>query len=196
MEQSSHYEKDGKKYLRVTSLLAHFPDPELQKWELRIGSAEAARIKKAATDTGSNVDAWCRAQIMERELPKLLNDDAKRCADQFLVWRERYGYRLTEGKRLYSDELLVCGEPDILADDDMVIDIKAAKMISSKYRIQVGCYCLLTGRRAGGILRLDKGSTQYEFDHSEDYGEHIKEFFRRYESYHYDMKWGKTWQKN
>lgn len=156
-------------YDRVTSILDTYQAPELIDWKIRVGKKEAKRISTVATKIGTNVDEYVKAKITGAKVPKLKSVEAENCVKAWESWVNDYGIKLGSlrcGVRLFNEETKVCGEPDILMDNE-VLDIKCSSEIRQAYWIQTNWYAkeLRFGYRS--VLRLDKNLGIYEYERKE-----------------------------
>lgn len=155
-------------YDRVSAILETYQDPKLIAWKVLKGKKEANRISKEATNIGSNVDEYIKAEIQGLKLPKLKTQEAENCVRAWEKWKEDYGVQvpnLAIGRRLFNEETKVCGEPDIYyPDQDLVIDIKCSSSIRQNYWLQTEWYARNIGFNNRGILRLCKNLAVYEYE--------------------------------
>lgn len=216
---SDSFIKDGRKYDRVTSVIAVYQDVNIVDWKVSVEkscafakgfnkavkefgtiSAEemvippsTAKIKKEATTIGTHVDEYVKADILGQPLPKLKKHEEKNCVSAYHRWQEDHGrlMDLSVGKRMYDDDLLVCGEPDIMdLDSRRVIDIKCSKKVSDTYFIQVAVYAHMLGMHKGAILRLDKALGDYEYVEFDVGDEQMNVFISLLNVYRYFKKEG------
>lgn len=165
------YERDGKRYDRITACLDYFASPELVNWKLRVGKREAGRISREALKIGENVDLCIRVFLDGDgdNLPKLKTQEAKNCWEAFQSWLSVYAPDVDHRKlctigTVFSDELCVAGTPDLEWNVHTVIDIKCSNAIRPQYWLQTEFY----GRQMPccknkAILRLDKNLGIFEF---------------------------------
>jgi hypothetical protein len=156
-------------YDRVSAILDTYQAPDLIDWKIRTGKKEARRISTIATRIGSNVDEYIKAEILGAKLPKLKSTEAENCVKAWKKWKEDYGIKVKDlavGKRLFDEEIRICGEPDILMNDE-VLDIKCSSAIRQNYWIQTQVYADMLGFRSRSILRLDKNLGCYSYEKKE-----------------------------
>lgn len=155
-------------YDRVSSILDTYQDPKLIEWKILKGKKEYKRISKVATDIGTNVDAYIKAEIIGSKLPKLKTQEAENCIEAWHKWVEDYGIdvsKLDVGVRLFCDETKVCGEPDVIIPfQEEVLDIKCSSSIRPNYWLQTNWYAKQANLPMRSILRLDKSLAIYEYE--------------------------------
>jgi len=155
-------------YERVSAILDVYQDPELIDWKIRVGKKESKRISKVATDIGTNVDEYIKAEIQGLKLPKLKTQEAENCVRAWRKWVEDYRINFNAlqcGERLFNEETKVCGEPDILlVPSKEVLDIKCSSSIRQSYWLQTNWYAQQLGYEGRSILRLDKNLGIYEYE--------------------------------
>lgn len=126
------------------------------------------KISKTATDIGSDVDAWIRADIEGKKYPKLNSIEVENCVKAYQKWVEDYQVdvkTLKSGSRLFNGTTKICGEPDILdPNESMVIDIKCSSAIRQTYWLQTEWYGRELGYTSKAVLRLDKNLAIYEYE--------------------------------
>lgn len=166
-----YYEREGKRYERITHVLDYFAPPELVDWKIRVGKREAGRISREAMKIGDNVDQCIRALIDGdgEHLPKLKTLEAQNCWEAFESWLQHYApdiehRQLATANTVFSEELCTAGTPDLEWNVCTVIDIKCSSAIRPSYWLQTEFY----GRnmpcvKNKAILRLDKNLGIYEF---------------------------------
>jgi len=120
--------------------------------------------RKKAFKIGIRVDEL----IKTNEFPSMKDSDEVRNAfASWIEWKENYSPRTIEiGERLYNDEIMITGEPDLYFNGVEINDIKCASSIRFEYWVQLGGYLLLPNHRKierVSILRLDKKSGEYEY---------------------------------
>lgn len=157
------YEKDGRQYSRITSILDYFPAPELVDWKIDVGRREARRISTIALKIGDNVDEAIKAEICKAKIPRLKSEEAKNCFEAYKQWQKDYQLgELTCGTTVFDDEWGVAGTPDFY-DEDTVIDSKCSSEIRLQYWLQTEFYGRKLGKKYKAILRLDKNLAIYEY---------------------------------
>ena len=121
---------EGERYTSITSILSELSKADIQKWRERVGEEEANRITKKASRRGTAVHSVCESYIknangfLDGELPHII--EMFRSIEPLLDRIDNV--RLVEGA-LWSDELMVAGRTDLVADFDdevAVIDYKTS----------------------------------------------------------------------
>lgn len=152
-------------YLRITQVLDWFKEPAYWDWVLRVGKKEARRVGTVARKIGSNVDEAVKADILlTTPWPKLKSLEAENCYKAWKRWVAEYPFISVQvADRLFNDELMVTGEPDILLSDT-VIDIKTSAAIRPAYWLQTEFYARQLNLPYKAILRLDKNLGDYQYE--------------------------------
>ena len=160
---SNYYEKEGKKFDRITRILGYFKNPELVKWELRVGAKEAKRICTVAQKRGTNVDEAIRKHVSGEKVPKFKTIEEENCFKAYLQWREDYSIKsVLSASTLFDDDAFIAGTPDLWLPDE-TLDIKCASSIRDNYWLQTEWYSRKHGDSFKSILRLDGNLAQYEY---------------------------------
>lgn len=160
---SEFYEKDGKKFDRVTKILGYFQAPELVDWKLRVGKKEANRISKVAIKRGTSVDEAIRRHVSGEKIPKFKTIEEENCFKAYLQWRKDYGIeKIESATTMFDDDAMIAGTPDLWIQDTTV-DIKCAKSIKQNYWLQTEWYARRKGHHFKAILRLDPDLSHYEY---------------------------------
>ena len=158
------YERDGKRYDRITRVIGHFAPPELVAYKVKVGNRAANAAAKKAAQFGSMVDEAIRLDWNNPKNPKPSSEwSCAICA--FEMWKRDFGVTsLSFPDTAFSDELMVAGTPDFVFGD-MIVDLKCSSSVKTIYFAQLGAYWALTGKQAKdlAILRLDKNTGLYEF---------------------------------
>lgn len=159
-----YYEKEGRRYDRITHILDYFSPPELVSWKIRVGKKEAGIISRAALRIGENVDEAIRQSIDGGVQVKLKTTEAKNCMEAFWEWRNERKAQLSTMETVFDDELMVAGTPDIFwMNNQTLIDIKCASAIRPSYWLQTEFYARQKPITTKGILRLEKNLAIYEY---------------------------------
>lgn len=149
-------------YVRVSTILNYFHEPELVDWMIAKGK-DAKKIGKKAMSIGTNVDEAIKEFVATGYYGRVKTIEATNCLDGFKRWYDDYKPTLTVGTRLYLDSLQLTGEPDIYWGQ-RVIDLKCAGAIRQKYWVQTGIYDFMGSRSLQtAILRLHKHLADYEY---------------------------------
>lgn len=159
---AEYYEKNGKRYDRITRILDYFPHPDLVDWKIDVGRREARRVSTAATNIGDNVDEYVKQKLLGGKLPKLKTQEAKNCLEAFESWVAAYSPVLKVGETVFDDALMVAGTPDLIWNDTL-IDIKCSREIKHSYWLQTEFYARCLGVQYKAVLRLDKNLAMFEY---------------------------------
>ena len=183
---SEYYEKDGRKYDRITKILGYLKGDELVNYLIKHGKRE----NTAALRIGSKVDGliteWWQKGMKERPTSKQF--EVSSCLKAFFDWYDNNKVDIVDMQvTLYNDALGFAGTFDMFAnvnDVATMIDLKTSKKIVPEYFIQVGTYAYeyrkVHESKKLMILRLDKNLEMYE-DVSVDYDtEYFSAFHGRY----------------
>ncbi len=163
MGDEEFYVKDEVNYERVTSVLGYFTPPSLVKWQLRVGTKEAKRIKTVSMKIGTNVDEAIRADVIGLDPIKLKSQEAKNCFKAYKQWRKDYAIKnIQSATTLYDEEAKIAGTPDLWMPDE-TCDIKCASSIRMNYWLQTEWYARKKGHGYKSILRLDSALAEYEY---------------------------------
>lgn len=196
MADFKYYERGGRKYHRVTTVLDYFPCPELVEWKVRVGKAEAGRISRKAFKDGSRIDELCEAdwRTGKYKLKKSDNAEVRSAMQGWEQWKDEWSdvYADIQGMQetVFSDAWGVAGTLDIRTSK-AIIDIKGAQRISKNYWVQTAFYNSGFGLPNCYILRLGKSEGTYEFiprpeEYSQDY---LEEIIKSYVNvYNYNKK--------
>lgn len=164
----THYNIDGKKYNRVTSVLDYFLPKPLLEWALKEGRKEYKNKTKTAKSIGKRVDKIATA-IVNKQHWKVTDKDhpaVRNCVRGFQNWlNEEKPDILDTQVTCYDEKLGIAGTRD-LRTYDTIIDIKCANRISLSYWLQLAAYVKLSKLPIThiAVLRLDKltGDNQYK----------------------------------
>lgn len=147
---SHEYTVDGVAYAGVTSVIGSvIRKPELERWMMRVGLAEAERVRNEAADFGTLVHAI--AFLQAEEVPSIAMGDEHTAdtapqVDAFMAWLEE---TIAE---VYATELMVAhegyryaGTLDMLCrfkGDKVptVVDLKTGKGVYAEMRYQSAAY--------------------------------------------------------
>ena len=173
------YLVNKKKVPSTTQVLTRFKNATgLIIWANNLG-LEGKRYHdelKKAGDIGTELHTLGELHIKDEyyELPE--DQTVKNCFNQFLEWWENSNYQVTWTEKPYaSKKLLFGGCPDLLVNENILIDLKTSKAIYSDYIIQLSAYAELIKEVDGVeiekaiIVRFPKDDDQTE----------IKEFSKK-----------------
>lgn len=163
----THYNIDGLKYDRVTSVLDYFMPKPLLEWALKEGVKGYKDKTKTGKAIGTRADNiamaiiegkhWC---ITDKDHPAIRN-----CVEGFKRWLEEEKPAIDDHQiTCYDNDLMIAGTRD-LRIGNMIVDIKCANRISLNYWIQLAVYAKLSKLPIEklAILRLDKLVGFYEY---------------------------------
>ena len=148
-------------FIRISTILDYFTERQLVEWMIKHGK-DSKRMSKQATKVGTEVDQAIKQFVAFGTYGKVKTVEANSCLEGFKRWYEDYNPVLTIGKRLFSDDLKLTGEPDLYWNS-RILDIKCASAIRPKYHLQTAAYAMMDGKDATGILRLHKQLEDYEY---------------------------------
>lgn len=173
------YEKDGKRYYSVTTILSVLGSKELMKWANSMGfkHIDSEKYTEDKAEFGTLVHAGLQKIIdpdaeVEMIQPKnaIHAYEANKCYDSFERLMKNYKFEtICTEKTLVSHELRYAGTMDWVAklDDKLtLIDFKTSKIVTFKYLLQLAGYMKLLEleegitieRAAICIVREDKAS--------------------------------------
>jgi len=164
----THYEKDGKKFERFSTVAEYFMAPSLVAWKVRVGQKTAGLISRAALRVGSRVDELCEADVRDGSYRLGARDNAevRSCMKGWEQWKTDWAGHYTDSyttqETVFYDEWLVAGTADLFGGG-RIIDIKTSKKISLMNWVQLAFYNKCLGCRDRYILRLDKALGTYEY---------------------------------
>lgn len=174
-KNADFYERDGRKYLRVTRVLDYFQPTELVEWKLRVGKREASRVSTIALKSGTAVHEAVEA-ILNGGVPKKTDSVEVMAATRaFLDWSESYLLDKTGVRQevtQFCERRMIAGTYDLLVPSmDTLVDLKTSKRISSTYFLQLGAYWSMMPEserpRYLAILVLDKQTAMYDYVRTE-----------------------------
>lgn len=164
-----YYEKEGRRYDRITHILDYFSPPGLVDWKIRVGRKEAGMISRAALRIGSNVDDSIREHVggcrTIGNYKGLKTQEAINCYKAFEDWKKDHvvEYLAIVGTT-FNDELMVAGTPDLFRGDKLtIVDVKCSSKIRESYWLQTEFYARSSGCLNKAILRLDKNLGIFEY---------------------------------
>lgn len=157
------YEFDSVRYPRVTRILSILKDPDLEKWEDRVGPSQASKVLKSSIRVGNKLDKAIKDQL--RGL-KGHPSGSSEVIQGWKAWSEYYSLNQLDyqvGEPMVSKTYHYAGEPDLyLPNTKEVIEIKATTAIRDKHWIQLHSYVPLIWKASGvwsdvtlRVVRLD-----------------------------------------
>ena len=163
------YEKDGRRYPSVTSILRYYPKGDgFYKWVGSVGKEEAEKIRDFAGEQGNKVHKAIENYLSNKEIDyDSLSAKESGLVIAFLDW---YKDLITEHKvEVVALELPVLNEVDGYAgtidivlkiDQEIwIVDIKTSNYVQTTHKLQLSAYrhCLLTEDVKLGIIHLKSG---------------------------------------
>ena len=166
------YKIDNKKVPSVTTILGRFKNATgLLIWANQIGlkgQLYQDELKKAG-DIGTALHDLAEIHIKEEyyELPE--DKKVRNCFNQFLEWWDNNNYKVTwTEKHFCSEKYLYGGTPDLLVNENILVDFKTSKGIYSDYLVQGSAYAKLIEENENRkidkfiICRFPKDNSQTE----------------------------------
>ena len=166
------YKIDNKKVPSVTTILGRFKNATgLLIWANQIGlkgQLYQDELKKAG-DIGTALHDLAEIHIKEEyyELPE--DEKVRNCFNQFLEWWDNNNYKVTwTEKHFCSEKYLYGGTPDLLVNENILVDFKTSKGIYSDYLVQGSAYAKLIEENENRkidkfiICRFSKDNSQTE----------------------------------
>lgn len=166
------YKIDNKKVPSVTTILGRFKNATgLLIWANQIGlkgQLYQDELKKAG-DIGTALHDLAEIHIKEEyyELPE--DEKVRNCFNQFLEWWDNNNYKVTwTEKHFCSEKYLYGGTPDLLVNENILVDFKTSKGIYSDYLVQGSAYAKLIEENENRkidkfiICRFPKDNSQTE----------------------------------
>lgn len=210
MADFEFYERDGKKYERITTITDYFCPPELVDWKVKVGKKESNRISRIALKFGSEVDERIRANPLSPLKKKADKAEVSNALLGWDSWLKHYEpVEIVFPDTLYDDEKLVAGTPDFKwldrAGKWTLTDIKTSREIRPSNIFQLGGYASMMSPRpdAVAILDLSKSLGMFEYLTNEKLGLSVdacinafNECYLHYKIYHYlqsRMKPNRAW---
>jgi hypothetical protein len=166
------YKIDNKKVPSVTTILGRFKNATgLLIWANQIGlkgQLYQDELKKAG-DIGTALHDLAEIHIKEEyyELPQ--DEKVRNCFNQFLEWWDNNNYKVTwTEKHFCSEKYLYGGTPDLLVNENILVDFKTSKGIYPDYLVQGSAYAKLIEENENRkidkfiICRFPKDNSQTE----------------------------------
>ena len=167
-----YYEKDGKRYTRVSRIIDFFAPPDLVEWKMDTGRKEAGRISRAALKIGSRVDDLITENWQNPKVGKKDGLEVQSCLQAWQAWLKDYQPKeLKFHETVYDEEAMVAGTYDFMWGD-ILVDIKTSRNVKPYHFFQLGAYggMMKPHPEKLAILRLDKSLGIYEFVESRKVG--------------------------
>lgn len=150
---------DGEKYPSITTVLSILSRKFLQEWRQRVGEAEANRISKAAASRGTSLHSVIEYYLNNQKLPAdfRLTPTVKLMFQRMRPLLHKIDNIVAQEIPLYSDELMVAGRCDTIAEYNgklSIIDFKSSTKAKKKdwisnYFYQTTAYALMFEERTG-----------------------------------------------
>ncbi len=166
------YKIDNKKVPSVTTILGRFKNATgLLIWANQIGlkgQLYQDELKKAG-DIGTALHDLAEIHIKEEyyELPQ--DEKVRNCFNQFLEWWDNNNYKVTwTEKHFCSEKYSYGGTPDLLVNENILVDFKTSKGIYADYLVQGSAYAKLIEENESRkidkfiICRFPKDNSQTE----------------------------------
>ena len=166
------YKIDNKKVPSVTTILGRFKNATgLLIWANQIGlkgQLYQDELKKAG-DIGTALHDLAEIHIKEEyyELPE--DKKVRNCFNQFLEWWDNNNYKVTwTEKHFCSEKYSYGGTPDLLVNENILVDFKTSKGIYADYLVQGSAYAKLIEENESRkidkfiICRFPKDNSQTE----------------------------------
>jgi CRISPR/Cas system-associated exonuclease Cas4 (RecB family) len=143
------YEKNGKKYISVTTAISIIRKHFLEKWRGKLGNKVCDQILESSIQRGNLFDAYAEKigkghgmEINFDEIKGYMKNMVMNYRDWFFENVEKV---VLIKERLYSEKYLISGEPDLIAilkgrKTPDVIDIKTGKTLGRDYELQLSGY--------------------------------------------------------
>lgn len=159
---STHYDIDGERYPRVTSVCAILANSGLAYWRGRVGNAEADRVSREATTIGKRAHKAIELYVKRKTCGCVplcaehpcstflgsLRSDVVPIVRAYLDWHAEHVRGVIASEKLAVSRLYkFAGTVDLVAmldDDDIptVIDIKTSNSVSETWGLQTAAYQL------------------------------------------------------
>ncbi len=178
-----YYERDGRKYERVSTILDYFPSPGLIDWKVRVGKRESGAVSRKALKIGTIVDGYCEDDVNGKgySVKKKDTEEVRSCMRAWEEWKRDYpgvfsGLNQTQ-ERVFFNDWGVAGTCDLLSPT-VLIDVKTSKRVSLAYWVQLAVYNREFKRAEKRVLCLSKELGTYEYvecpaEYSQEYLEQV-----------------------
>lgn len=148
-KKERYYEKDGKKYVSVTTFLSIINKPGLNFWRAKVGNEQASELAKAGADIGSEfhfiVDQLLRGKMMwtSHAFQTMLDQQPEVLRKLLRRWHEWYSAQpdkvLSSERTVFSDLFGYAGQLD--AETNLRIwDWKTSNFMDKSYVLQAHDY--------------------------------------------------------
>jgi hypothetical protein len=138
-----HYEIDGEKYVRVSTVLGIIAKPGLEAWRQKVGAEEANRISNEAAEHGTALHKILEDIDLGFPIPEPSMDDAT--IEAYLMWKREHVRRvLMVEQRVHHERLRFAGTLDRLYElhdgRRLIYDVKTGRSVDGIYRLQGAAY--------------------------------------------------------
>lgn len=165
----AYYEKDGRRYDRVTRVLSIWPEPELASWRERVGKAVANRTMKQTQKLGQEFDQLVQAYL--ETLVEPVRSRKPELYSGFRAFQEWLALNPIEPLHLqvtvYDEDLGLAGTPDCITFDES-LDWKLTNQLHLTNVLQQVLYWPMIEQQYGltlrqaRVVRFDKTLATYE----------------------------------
>jgi genome maintenance exonuclease 1 len=185
----------GNTYPSITSILSKSKKKIIDDWERKIGSKQAEKIKKYATNSGTSIHELIELYLKNKEI-EIENVFEKNAFYQLVPYLDNIDNIVLQETPLYSDLLCVAGTVDCIAEYNgipSVIDFKTTRTYKEfeeyieSYFLQATAYSImyqeLTKNYAPQIVILmtsETGVPQVFIKKRKDYIKPLLECMRKY----------------
>jgi hypothetical protein len=143
----THYELDGRRYVRVTTVLNTINQPGLARWRAKVGNDEADRISREATEHGTRLHEILARFNRQEPLGEV--GDLEPCVERYMAWVVEHVHAIRSAERLVlSHDHGYGGTPDAVAEmqdgDLALLDFKTSKwrQPTPTFALQLAAYRL------------------------------------------------------
>ena len=164
------YTKQGIAYTRISSLLKFLPNPELDAWRMKVGTAVANREKKRSQQIGHEVDQAITATLRGQLVPKVLKlkPEVVSALAGFHKWHHLNPIQpIALQEPVYDEQLKIAGTPDCVCPEE-ALDWKATNQLRWENVVQVIAYWPMIEHTYGiklkqyRLVRFDKFLATWE----------------------------------
>lgn len=150
-----YYEKDGRRYDRVTRILSLWPEPELAAWRESVGKAVANRTMKQAQKLGQEFDVLVQGYLETRVVPvRSRKPELYAGFRAFEAWVALNPIQPLHLQVTVYDEVLgIAGTPDCVTRDES-LDWKLTNQLKLVNVLQQVLYWPMIEQQHGLTLRL------------------------------------------
>lgn len=194
----------GDFYPSVTTVVGIVKEDAIKEWRARVGEEEAARIAKAAAGRGTELHYMVERYLLN-EVPKSENQTANMLFNRIRHILNRIDNVRAQEIALWSDELMVAGTCDCVADYNgvpSIIDFKSALHTKQEdwildYFMQATAYSYMWEERTGEaidqiviIISSEDGTASTFVKDRRDYRAMLEETVVRYYTERFNTDFG------